>query len=272
MRVGDHAGSWLALVPIVRKVQEDFDSDWYIGWFNRNWSVSIYAGAVYLLAVFCGRYAMEKRRPFDLRRPLVLWNVFLTLFSVCGVLSLVPNLIDVIRQEGFYYSICVSIYCYTDPHISTWGYLFTSSKLLELGDTFFIVARKTRLEFLHWYHHITVMVFTWYAAGNISPLGQWFAAMNYVVHSIMYGYYACKAARWNVPSVISRYITLLQLAQMFAGLFVLSYTFVQHRNGNICAVSQYIVYSGLAMYASYAVLFMHFFYKRYVSLPKTKSA
>lgn len=86
----------------------------------------------------------------------------------------------------------------------------------------------------------------------------------------MYGYFACKAARWKMPSVIARYITLLQLAQMFVGLFVLLYIFAQLQMGNPCNGSPYVVYSGLAMYASYAMLFMHFFYKRYLSKPKTK--
>lgn len=272
MGVEDHTGSWLALIPFVRELQQDFDPDWHIQWFEKNWTLSIYAATVYLLAIYFGRHAMERRSPFDLRRPLVLWNVFLTVFSICGVFSTVPNLIDVIRQEGFYYSVCISIHCYVDPHISTWGYLFAVSKLLELGDTFFIVARKTHLEFLHWYHHVTVMIFTWYATGNVSPLGQWFAGMNFFVHSIMYSYYSCKAARWSVPRAIARYITLLQLAQMFAGLFVLIYTFVQQSKGNWCAVHHYIVYAGLAIYASYAFLFLHFFYKRYMDRAKSKSA
>ena len=40
------------------------------------------------------------------------------------------------------------------------------SKLPELGDTIFIVLRKQRLIFLHWYHHITVFVYCWYSYGH----------------------------------------------------------------------------------------------------------
>lgn len=32
-----------------------------------------------------------------------------------------------------------------------WGWLFTLSKMVELGDTIFIVVRKQELIFLHWY-------------------------------------------------------------------------------------------------------------------------
>ena len=43
-----------------------------------------------------------------------------------------------------------------------WVMLFIFSKLPELIDTVFIVLRKRQLIFLHWYHHVTVLLFCWH--------------------------------------------------------------------------------------------------------------
>lgn len=40
--------------------------------------------------------------------------------------------------------------------------MFVFSKVPELGDTVFIILRKRPLIFLHWYHHVTVLLYTWH--------------------------------------------------------------------------------------------------------------
>jgi elongation of very long chain fatty acids protein 6 len=98
--------------------------------------------------------------------------------------------------------------------------MFIMSKLPELIDTFFIVLRKQPLIFLHWYHHATVLIYCWYSYHDFSSSGRWFMGMNYIVHSIMYSYYALKALKFNVSRYISKIITTLQLIQMIIGCIV----------------------------------------------------
>lgn len=43
-----------------------------------------------------------------------------------------------------------------------------SLQVPELVDTLFIVLRKKPLIFLHWYHHITVLLFCWHAFATLS--------------------------------------------------------------------------------------------------------
>ena len=83
------------------------------------------------------------------------------------------------------------------PVVAFWSSLFKISKIIELGDTVFIVRRKQPLIFLHWYHHITVLVYTWYGYTIRTSSGRWYLAMNYTVLSVMYSYYAMRALKYR---------------------------------------------------------------------------
>ena len=53
--------------------------------------------------------------------------------------------------------------------------------------------------------------------------GLWFSAMNYLVHSIMYAYFAATSVSQSWRRAVRPYaifITLLQLAQMVVGIVV----------------------------------------------------
>ena len=65
-----------------------------------------------------------------------------------------------------------------------WTLAFVLSKLPELVDTAWIVARKRPLIFLHWYHHVTVLLFCWHCYVVRSSLGLPFMAMNFSVHAV----------------------------------------------------------------------------------------
>lgn len=61
-------------------------------------------------------------------------------------------------SHGLAYSLCHS--CNPDSVAAYWSLLFALSKIVELGDTLFIVLRKKPLIFLHYYHHAAVLVYT----------------------------------------------------------------------------------------------------------------
>jgi hypothetical protein len=44
----------------------------------------------------------------------------------------------------------------------------------ELGDTVFVVLRKKPLIFLHWYHHVTVLLYCWHSYASRSSAGLYF--------------------------------------------------------------------------------------------------
>ena len=142
------------------------------------------------------------------------------------------------------------------------------SKAPELGDTVFIVLRKQRLIFLHWYHHITVLLFTWYSYADEASAGRWYVDMNYVVHAMMYSYYALRAMGVRVPKQVAMLITTSQIAQMVMGTVVTVYALMAKMRGQSCAISESTVYAGVLMYFSYFVLFANFFINSYLKTQK----
>ena len=110
--------------------------------------------------------------------------------------------------------------------------------------------------------------------GTQIATGLWFATMNYVVHAVMYAYFGCMALPSLRPTV-KRFavgVTLLQLAQMVVGIFVTVRAVVYRANGRECAVNKTNSLLGLAMYASYFLLFAKLFAENYVLKRKAKEA
>ena len=163
------------------------------------------------------------------------------------------------------------------PVPQLWAFAFCFSKLPELVDTYFIVFRKQKLIFLHWYHHITVMVYCFYYYGFTVTPTQWFVVMNYFVHSIMYLYYATRASGFiRVPKVVNIVITSLQLLQMVVGVWINVYILLNiitvpnfYCDGFVERESLHLSWAFL-MYASYFVLFALFFYDVYLKGTKEK--
>lgn len=87
--------------------------------------------------------------------------------------------------------------------------------------------------------------------------------MNYVVHSLMYTYYAARAAGWRVPRACAMVITATQIMQMAMGLTVLGLVY-RWMNDVHCPTNLDNVAWGSLMYLSYLVLFALFFYNTYL--------
>merc|ERR1711936_510683 len=122
-----------------------------------------------------------------------------------------PEFVHTLYTAGLYHTVCTPSFLEENPVTALWTWLFVLSKLPELGDTVFIVLRKQKLIFLHWYHHVTVLIYCWYSFSEYTAPARWFIVINFVVHSLMYTYYAFKALRFRVPRCIAMVITCLQM-------------------------------------------------------------
>lgn len=255
----------------VFKFEEDFDNYEKRRWMKENWMTCFYYIGAYMIVVFGGQLYMQTRPRFELRLPLFIWNVFLALFSVWGAYRSAPELLYVLGNHGFHYSVCIPGSFLDNRVGGFWNWMFTLSKVPELGDTVFIVLRKQPLIFLHWYHHVTVLLYAWYSYSDYIATARWFVCMNYLVHSIMYSYYALKALKFRVPRWISMGITTAQLAQMIMGAAVNIWAYQVKQAGNECHVSYDNIKISLLMYISYFVLFARFFRRAYVVKNKAEA-
>jgi len=233
--------------------------------------MSLWIIGVYLSAIFVGQWMMRSRKARELRSALTVWNVALAIFSIMATMRTLPELITILFQpNGFHHSVCSP--CEDVSRTSAfWAWAFVLSKVLELGDTGFIVLRKQPLIFLHWYHHCSVLLYSWYSyADYISP-ARWFVVMNYLVHSLMYSYYALKSLKVRIPRPIAMGITCLQLSQMVVGLAVNFHAYSTKNSGGSCDISYHHLNMGLTMYASYFALFINFFYKAYFARKEARA-
>eukprot|EP00968_Pinguiococcus_pyrenoidosus_P028390 scaffold7817_cov277-Pinguiococcus_pyrenoidosus.AAC.1 len=228
--------------------------------------------SVQAVLVFVGPRLMQKREAFDIKMPLVLWNFALCIFSTMGAIRTVPHLLYNLTAYSFDDTLCLpALPMYGNGAVGVWVAAFIYSKIPELFDTLFIVLRKRKLIFLHWYHHMTVLLYCWHAYSTAAGSGLYFVSMNYCVHAIMYGYYFLAAAKQVPKWFPTHLITIAQIGQMFigVGICVSSFVFSSSRS---CENSLSNQLSGAVMYASYFYLFVMFAIRRFVLKPKKKVA
>ena len=255
----------------LRQLEERFVWTRALPWLAGKYGpISVFLAAVYLFLVFVGRRWMREKPAFSLRRSLTMWNTGLAVFSILGCWTSAPSLLRNVTENGFSHSVCNDWVRFSpeNAHVALWCLLFLLSKSIELGDTAFIVLRKTPLTFLHWYHHVTVLLYAAWFSAEPSAVTNWFSTTNYFVHSVMYFYYVVKAAGVRLPRSVAQLVTLLQLAQFVLGVVTILTAFLQKINGVDCDASYSILYIGIIIYISYFVLFLNFFYQRYLLLGK----
>lgn len=250
--------------------EKKFEHEYTKEWMIRYWHTSFYAVGLYMIVIFGGQTYMSGRPPFKLRKLLILWNVSLALFSIVGTFRTLPELLHVLKRFGFYHSVCSPSFIEDVKPSGFWTWMFALSKVPELVDTVFIVLRKQNLIFLHWYHHITVLLYTWFTYSEYTAPARWFVDMNYFVHALMYSYYAFRAVGIKIPKVMAMTITSSQILQMIIGAYVIWFAYQKKKEGYECNITETSATYGLMMYLSYFVLFAHFFYNAYFSRQSPK--
>jgi len=166
-----------------------------------------------------GPKLMENRKPFKLRKVLIVYNFIQVLFSLwlfysaafsgwlvgynyrCQPVDNSKSAIAMRMAEG------------------CWWYFF--SKFTEFFDTFFFVMRKRydQVSTLHVIHHGIMPFSVWWGV-KFTPGGHssFFGFINTGVHVVMYTYYMLAAMGPEVQKYLwwKKYLTVLQIVQFVA--------------------------------------------------------
>ncbi|NWW37771.1 ELOV6 protein, partial [Panurus biarmicus] len=232
-------------------------------WMQENWQKSFIISVIYVILIFGIQHLMKERRPFNLRAPLVLWSFSLTLFSFFAACRIWKHMVFLLLTKGFKQSVCSQSF-YVHPVSKLWIYLFALSKFVEMGDTLFIVLRKKKLIFVHWYHHLFTMVISWYGYTVMSVGMGWNAALNLVIHSVTYFYYTVTAMGIRVPRSIAMLITTAQMVQM-TGFVIINIFIFFWKDDKLCQITWPVFFLSSGLYTTLLALFCNFFVKTYLS-------
>ncbi|GMR46574.1 hypothetical protein PMAYCL1PPCAC_16769, partial [Pristionchus mayeri] len=247
-----------------------WDGEW-AGTLCPNYSLvahTVWMAVAYSVVMHAAQKLMENREPIKLRLPLILWNAGLALFSLCGSIRMGEEFFHVLRTRSFLDSVSFAVNI-REP-AAFWCGAFALSKIFELGDTVFVVARKKELIFLHWYHHAVVLVYSFHSSCEAIAGGRWFVFMNYSVHAVMYTYYALAAADFRFPKWCSMIVTVLQTSQMFIGVCISCTVLYVKMNGGLVQQSWENLLLCFTIYFSFAILFMNFFIQTYLKKKEKK--
>ncbi|KAJ1967415.1 Fatty acyl-CoA elongase/Polyunsaturated fatty acid specific elongation enzyme [Dimargaris xerosporica] len=223
---------------------------------------------VYLTVIFGGQWLMKNFKPIRANLLFQIHNFFLTVVSLGLLLLFIEQVYPMYRAHGLLFTIC-SDDAWTQK-LELLYYLNYLTKYYELVDTVFLVLRKKKLEFLHYYHHSLTMILCFTQLNGRTSVSYVPITLNLLVHVFMYYYYwraSCGVRIWW-----KKYLTLLQITQFIIDLgfvYFCTYTYFAATyypfmpNMGACAGTESSALFGCLLLSSYLLLFLQFFGKTY---------
>jgi hypothetical protein len=188
----------------------------------------------------------------------IIHNGLLVAFSAWTFVSLS----QILYNDGIVFQ---SNYYFQNPHFDMVIRLFYISKYYEFFDTFLLYLNGKSPLFLQKYHHIGAVI-CWHLTYMYKVDCVWIPSVaNSFVHTIMYSYYLGCLLRINQVRFIKKYITTLQLCQLFSTMLSCNVLYTQVET----TMNVYLMWIVNVYNIGLLVCFIEFYNRNYIE-HKTK--
>ncbi|GFV44732.1 elongation of very long chain fatty acids protein 7 [Trichonephila clavipes] len=179
--------------------------------------------AMYALVVkIIGPAVMKNKKPLTLRRPMIVFNLFLVVSYSIAMFEIFRNLPS-LGVKGFCKGTAVRKGNIAYKLVSYLWFIYIL-KYIEFIDTMFFILRKkfNLISNLHVIHHTIVPILGWIMfRTERSGFQSIPVLLNGFVHIIMYSYYGLAAIGPSMKKYLwwKKYVTILQMVQFVFLLF-----------------------------------------------------
>ncbi|XP_050336229.1 elongation of very long chain fatty acids protein F-like [Bactrocera neohumeralis] len=220
-----------------------------------------------------GPWLMRNREPFNLKRVLMVYNVFQIIYNGIMVVLSVILLSHYVASGGL---ACIRPMSMDHPAKKFeifCALLYISNKFIDYLETLFFILRKSykQVTVLHVYHHImmTTFIYMHIILRGVGGQGSTIGMLNALVHVVMYVYYLLSSIDTELKKSLwwKKYITQLQLVQFAIDFVHQIWPLVVARD---CPVST--VWQIIAVTQAVVMMWMfgNFYLKTYIRKPKDK--
>ncbi|XP_053955799.1 elongation of very long chain fatty acids protein F-like [Anastrepha ludens] len=269
------------MVDIIRNIYDfltspakTYEGYKYLPFHGALWPMIAINVSFALFAFRIGPWLMRTRKPFNLKRVIMIYNIFQIIFNAAMVFMssyLITWYLELPKGLG-----CIEQISYDHPVKSFeifCGFLYLSNKVLDYLETIFFVLRKSykQISILHVYHHIMMTSCIVLHIRQQGSGGHWvtIALLNTLVHTVMYVYYLLSSINPNMKKSLwwKKYITQMQLIQFILVFFhqLWPLLFVPD-----CKFPRIWLYIAVLQAITMIFMFSNFYIKTYLRKPKAE--
>ncbi len=149
--------------------------------------------------------------------------------------------------------------------------VFPIVKVVELGDTVFIVLQKRKLATFYWTHHLCAVLVTWYVFPTYATILRWFAWLIYLNHIPIYAIATVKSLKFKLSKAFSIGLLVSEVSHMLCGMLLCVAVYYYVAKGLGCNITMANVSILMVAYTFCFILSAALLCKRYLKKGGSKN-